>query len=205
MVAPSARGPLSDRILDRLGHGEAVTPSDVEAASARLAEIDPLADEDLHLALAVCYELHYRGIDGVDDAREWDLGVLAWRRQLEHGFEDALHKAVDRPATVEEPIERVLRQIVDEDDGPSLAAHLARHGTLGQYRELLQQRSVYHLKEADPHTWAIPRLEGRTKAALVEIQADEYGGGDPARIARGALRAGHARPAPRESISIIAR
>jgi heme oxygenase-like protein len=38
-------------------------------------------------------------------------------------------------------------------------------------------KSVYHLKEADPHTWAIPRLAGRAKAALVEIQADEYGGG----------------------------
>jgi hypothetical protein len=38
-------------------------------------------------------------------------------------------------------------------------------------------RSIYHLKEADPHSWAIPRLSGRAKAALVEIQADEYGGG----------------------------
>ena len=32
--------------------------------------------------------------------------------------------------------------------------------------------------EADPFTWAIPRLEGAVKAALVQIQADEYGGGD---------------------------
>jgi hypothetical protein len=38
---------------------------------------------------------------------------------------------------------------------------------------------VYHLKEADPHTFAIPRLHGEPKAALVEIQADEYGGGRP--------------------------
>ena len=40
-------------------------------------------------------------------------------------------------------------------------------------------RSAYQLKEADPHSWAIPRLRGRPKAALVEIQADEYGGGRP--------------------------
>jgi hypothetical protein len=33
------------------------------------------------------------------------------------------------------------------------------------------------LKEADPHTWAIPRLTGAAKAAMVEIQADEYGNG----------------------------
>ena len=36
--------------------------------------------------------------------------------------------------------------------------------------------------EADPHSFAIPRLHGRTKAALVEIQADEYGGGDAERM-----------------------
>jgi hypothetical protein len=41
---------------------------------------------------------------------------------------------------------------------------------------------VYELKEADPHSWAIPRLSGRAKAALVEIQADEYGGGRPDRM-----------------------
>ena len=43
-------------------------------------------------------------------------------------------------------------------------------------------RSVYHLKEGDPHTFAIPRLGGRAKAAMVEIQADEYGGGSLARM-----------------------
>src|SRR5205807_8709536 len=37
----------------------------------------------------------------------------------------------------------------------------------------------YQLKEADPHTWAIPRLMGGPKSAMVEIQADEYGGGQP--------------------------
>src|SRR5205085_722733 len=51
------------------------------------------------------------------------------------------------------------------------------HGTLEQFREFAVHRSAYQLKEADPHTWAIPRLDGEAKAALVEIQADEYGGG----------------------------
>ena len=41
-------------------------------------------------------------------------------------------------------------------------------------------RSGYQLKEADPHTWAIPRLNGRAKAAIVTIQSDEYGGGTAA-------------------------
>ena len=38
-------------------------------------------------------------------------------------------------------------------------------------------RSAYQLKEADPHSWALPRLWGRPKAAMVEVQADEYGNG----------------------------
>jgi hypothetical protein len=40
-------------------------------------------------------------------------------------------------------------------------------------------RSAYQLKEADPHSWAIPRLFGAPKAALIEVQSDEYGGGRP--------------------------
>ena len=48
------------------------------------------------------------------------------------------------------------------------------------YQEFLLHRSAYHLKEADPFTWLIPRIDGKAKAALVEIQADEYGGGNEA-------------------------
>jgi hypothetical protein len=57
-----------------------------------------------------------------------------------------------------------------------------RRASREQFREFVIHRSIYHLKEADPHTWAIPRLAGRAKAALVEIQADEYGGGQPERM-----------------------
>jgi hypothetical protein len=59
---------------------------------------------------------------------------------------------------------------------------MAREATLEQAKEFVVLRSVYQLKEADPHTWAIPRLRGRAKSAMVEIQADEYGGGKPGRI-----------------------
>jgi hypothetical protein len=51
-----------------------------------------------------------------------------------------------------------------------------------QVEELLRVRSLYHLKEADPVAWLVPRLGTRTKAALVELQYDEYGGGDPGRL-----------------------
>ena len=42
---------------------------------------------------------------------------------------------------------------------------------------MLVHRSVYQLKEADPHTFAVPRVQGSAKVALVELQFDEYGAG----------------------------
>src|ERR671932_396565 len=53
--------------------------------------------------------------------------------------------------------------------------------TREQALELLMHRSVYTLKEADPHTWTVPRLVGAPKVALVELQYDEYGAGIPGR------------------------
>jgi hypothetical protein len=75
-----------------------------------------------------------------------------------------------------------LREIADGDDGPSLSRFLETRGTLDQFLEFMVHRSAYQLKEADPHSWALPRLYGAPKAALVEIQADEYGGGRAERI-----------------------
>ena len=70
-----------------------------------------------------------------------------------------------------------LAELVAADDGPPLAATLQRRADLAQFREFVAHRSVYHLREADPHSWALPRLGGPAKAALVEIQTDEYGNG----------------------------
>jgi heme oxygenase-like protein len=75
-----------------------------------------------------------------------------------------------------------LRAVEDEDEGPALSTYLEREGTLDQFREFAAHRSAYQLKEADPHSWALPRLSGGPKAALVEIQADEYGGGRADRV-----------------------
>ena len=44
-------------------------------------------------------------------------------------------------------------------------------------REYFVHRSLYHLKEGDPHAFAIPRLIGQAKASFVAIEFDEYGGG----------------------------
>jgi heme oxygenase-like protein len=141
----------------------------------------PLADEDLQLALYLCYELHYRGLDGVDDAWEWEPTLLALRRQLEEHFESALLDAVPVPPAAPGPdeIDIALRELADDEEGPSLSSYVQRRAGIEQVREFLVHRSAYQLKEADPHSWAIPRLHGPPKAALIEIQADEYGGGRP--------------------------
>lgn len=79
-------------------------------------------------------------------------------------------------------VAEALFELARDDGGPSVSTYVARHATLEQARELLVHKSPYQLKEADPHTWAIPRLTGRAKSALVEIQTDEYGGGRAGRM-----------------------
>jgi hypothetical protein len=145
---------------------------------------DPLGDEDLQLALYACYELHYRGFDEVAPEWEWEPSLLALRAQLEAPFEEALRDGVG-PVPVDVPAERMdvaLREVENDDDGPSLSRFLARDGTFEQMLEFMVHRSAYQLKEADPHSWALPRLSGPPKAAMVEIQADEYGGGRADRV-----------------------
>ncbi len=73
-------------------------------------------------------------------------------------------------------IDLALREIA-EREGPPLSRFIRTRASLEQVREFLVHRSAYQLKEADPHSWALPRLWGAPKAAMVEIQADEYGGG----------------------------
>ncbi|HTI34833.1 MAG TPA: iron-containing redox enzyme family protein, partial [Miltoncostaea sp.] len=139
---------------------------------------DPLTGEDAPLALYMLYELHYRSFAGVDDGWEWEPSLLALRGRLEAAFEARLREEVPVPDAAGDVAEGILA-IVEADDGPSLSRRLAASGTRDEFAEFVVHRSAYHLKEADPHTWAIPRLAGRAKAALVEIQADEYGGGRP--------------------------
>ncbi|MGY1887173.1 iron-containing redox enzyme family protein [Blastococcus sp. SYSU DS0753] len=183
MRLPEPRGPLSDALARDLA-----TRADLSAATRECAErlelhrSGALLDDDLQLALAICYELHYRGFDGVSEDWEWDPELLRLRAGLERRHLAALRGLVGEVAVTGEPIDRQLTALIAADDGPSLSAYMAKRGTLEQWREYLVLRSVYHLKEADPHTFAIPRLSGRTKAAMVEIQADEYGGGSAERM-----------------------
>ena len=142
---------------------------------------DPLNDEDLQLALYVCYELHYRGWHGVEPGWEWDPDLLAFRHRVEAAFLDALHRWLTPQITSNtSPAQTVeaIRALIDDADGPSLSSYAEQHATREQVREFAIHRSLYQLKEADPHTWSIPRLEPSPgKAALLRLQFDEYGRG----------------------------
>ena len=83
------------------------------------------------------------------------------------------------PDATEGSVPERLEALIAADDSPSVARHLAQRGTEDELRELLIHRSADRLKEADPHVRVIPRLPTRAKAAMVEVLADEYGGGRP--------------------------
>jgi hypothetical protein len=155
-------------------------PADLEQAVAT----DGVFGEDFQLALYVLYELHYRSFAGVDERWEWNPSLLTLRCELEADFEATLRERLrpDAGSVTPESVGRAIPELIESDDGPQLSVYVERSASLDQFREFLIHRSAYQLKEADPHSWAIPRLDGPAKAALVEIQADEYGGGRPDRV-----------------------
>ena len=167
----AGRGPLSAMLLETLARPAGTPLPDVPVISD-----DPLADEDLQLALYLAYELHYRGLSGVDEDWEWDPGLLALRARIEAAVEHALRDEVG-PVRPTGDVAAWLQSLVGGDDGPSTSAWCAQRADLEQTCEEAAHRSLYQLKEADPHSWVLPRLHGAPKAALVEIQADEYGDG----------------------------
>ncbi|MBO8184735.1 iron-containing redox enzyme family protein [Streptomyces spirodelae] len=177
---PTARGPLSAAVLTALtaGNSEA-TAALVREAGTEAAGADPYG-EDLQLALYALYELHYRGFAGVPERCEWDPDLLRLRGVLEDRFLSALRSHVPADRTVRDAIGGLLAEPVAQrgaDQPQSVTAHLQYRGELWQFREYAALRSLYHLKEADPHAWAIPRLTGRAKAAMAAVEYDEFGAG----------------------------
>ncbi|MEI5006999.1 iron-containing redox enzyme family protein [Streptomyces sp. PmtA] len=169
---PKPRGTLSEAVIGRLTEGTPLPAAPVAAGA------DPYGD-DLQLALYLCYELHYRGFAGVDPDLEWEPDLLGLRRALENRFLGALRGDATRHGTVDEAVAGLL---VEPVHGTSASHYLRREGELWQLRELAAQRSLYHLKEADPHAWVLPRLWGRAKAGMAAVEFDEYGGGRADRI-----------------------
>lgn len=171
---PVARGPLSAAVVTVLAQGSS-------AARLSLAEVDqadPYGD-DVALALYTCYELHYRGFDGVDPRWEWEPELLRLRAAMEHLFLTALRSDTGDGDDVTAALDALL---VEPVPGNGVSHYLRDTAQWWHMREYLVHRSVYHLKEADPHAWVIPRLHGQAKASLVAVEFDEFGGGRGERI-----------------------
>lgn len=176
---PAAYGPLSTAVRRALTGPPA--HDHLARIGASVRDSDPFG-LDLQLALSMCYELHYRGFAGVDPAWEWNPPLLQLRAELERVFLTGVRRDVgpieaDRTAAAEMEV-----IAVEAADGTGPSYHLRDGGTWEQMREYFVHRSVYHLKEGDPHAWAIPRLIGRAKAGFVAVEYDEYGAGQGPRL-----------------------
>ncbi len=174
MRLPLPRGPLSHALTAAL-RDEAPVP-------VRVGAVD---EEDLQVSLWALYEQHYRGFEEVDPFLEWDPALLALRQSLEQRFEGALRRRagglVERASESGRTIVEQLQWLADRE-GPGLPAYLHREATPAQWAEFLSLRSVYHLKESDPQAWVVPRIAGGAKAALAELQYDEFGDGVGERV-----------------------
>jgi hypothetical protein len=178
MQLPRERGPISRHVISSL-------TSDDEALPVALGSDPVLDDDDAQLALWMIYELHFLGFDGVPHDREWDIGLHELRRAIESRFELELREGTrellaDVPDTGD--IGRELLDLVAADDSPSPAAFLQRRASREQILDFLRERSIQQLKESDPQSFVLPRLDGPAKVALAELQYDEYGGGRPERL-----------------------
>ncbi|GAA4141171.1 iron-containing redox enzyme family protein [Leifsonia shinshuensis] len=189
-VSIRPRGPVSAQFLEALGApAERESPAMAKALdlaeSALRSEPDVLYDDDLQLTLLLSYGLSYGGVTESDGRWEWNPVQVAVRTAIEERFERRLRELVGDvvlPEPEADAVASYLFALTSEDSGPSLSRYVAKKATRDQAIEFVIHRSIYTLKEADPHSWAIPRLTGRAKAALVEVQSDEYGGGRPHRI-----------------------
>ncbi|SEL02286.1 iron-containing redox enzyme family protein [Rhodococcus maanshanensis] len=174
---PKPRGPISCEVISALEGG---APGSM-ALSPEVEHADPNGG-DLQLALQLCYELHYRGFAGVDPDWEWDPVLIGVRTELERLFLRSLRGAVAGGCEADRELDAVSRASVEE---AGVSHFLRESGTWQQVREFFAHRSIYHLKEADPHAWVIPRLEGEAKCALVAVEYDEFGAGRPERMHSG--------------------
>jgi hypothetical protein len=179
VALPEPRGPITCSLF------QALLQAPGAPLASHLASLsgDTLADDDLQLALYICYELHYSKLEGVDERWEWAPSLLSFRAMLETRFQAGLDALIS-PCPSEESLDvgGSLQRLVAADSGPSLSRYVETQASQQELLELVIHRSAYQLKEADPHSWAIPRLTGAPKVALLEVQADEYGGGSLARM-----------------------
>jgi len=139
---PAAAGPLSSTVLDLL----ACRPPQRTFSPVALpvGEADPYG-LDLHLALYVCYEMHYRGFAGVDPRWEWNPALLALRSQLEDVFLEAVRLEVGDIAADEHADAEMDALCVEPIDGTGPSYYLRDEGTWEQMLEYFAREAEHEL------------------------------------------------------------
>lgn len=174
MRLPTPRGPLSTALFTRL-----LDQPSADDMPMPMPRTTSLADQAI--SLWTLHELHYRGFDDVDDRWEWAPALAATRAALEDSLEERLRERYVAPQRTDD-VAADLFTMIRSHDGPSVAEHVQHRASRTEVLQLMREKSIYHLKEADPTSWVVPRLEAGPKAALMEIQFDEYGAGRPERL-----------------------
>lgn len=159
-VGIEPRGPLSRLLLQILAetpHEDALELAYVTADASTAA--DPIFDDDIQLSLFLLYASAYGSLAWIDAGWEWNTELIAVRRCLERVFEASVRehaRVSEHPEPTRDAVASALFDLTSPRPGPSLSRFVARHATLEQARELLVQRSIYTLREADAHSWTIP-------------------------------------------------
>ena len=183
MRLPPARGPFSAAVKIAL----ISDPADEEFLRVSVPDEvgDLFRDEDLQLGLWMLYEQSYRTFEGARD-HEWDPAAVAVRRRLERAFEEQLRAATGAATSAAlaaaDDVASQIEAAIRESGGPDLARFLHREADREQMLEFLAQRSLFHLKESDPHAFVVGRVGGAAKVALAELLYDEFGAGRPERL-----------------------
>ncbi len=182
MRLPNHRGPVSEILVNIFRRPpESDDKSVLEAISA--TEVEAISDEDLQLSLFLCYGPQYCLFGETAQNWEWDASLVELRKRLENRFARELGEiAGPLPEVDVEKLPEFLMELGKPSPGRSLSRYIKQEASMAQFQEFLMHRSVYSLMEADHHSLVIPRVRGGGKPALVEIQADEYGGGIPGRL-----------------------
>jgi hypothetical protein len=150
----------------------------------------PSGREDAALALWMLHELHYRGFEDADPRAEWEPRLLEVRADLEAELEERLRTRFPGVPEDSGDVASAIFEVIEKFEGASVSGFVHRHATTEQVLHLMRVRSIYHLKEADPSAFVLPRLSGSAQAGLAELLYDEYGGGRAERLHSGLFARG---------------
>ncbi len=168
-IRPAPRGPRSEALF---AHWDGVRPA-VVPEPEDLVGIDPLTDDDLHLALWCCYQLDGCGFEGHDDGLASDRTTIDIGHRLEQAVEEALRTEHSCDQVPPDPV--VALRVIATWAGPPLARAVEEDGERRHLQELAIHRSVQLLRPADPRALALSRLSGPARAALAPMEGDEPG------------------------------